>query len=234
MEQNNKNTQEQKEAAKDAISKLIRIASVMIAIAIVGVCFAYTKLDGAGIGQIVVYVVSALLALLGAFIIFVMAYGTHLDKHRNNLFLYDKKTKKDIPVSELTVDRIRERLVMQMAVFKRGGKLYVGDLFESRVIMVPEAIKTLFCYELLCEIADEKGADPSVFLSFGAECADIFTKYLGANNDHELALKIKGYFFAYADDKSVAEEFCEFVKSKKEHLQQSMLDFTVKNIEKFK
>ena len=234
MEQNNKNTQEQKEAAKDAISKLIRIASVMIAIAIVGVCFAYTKLDGAGIGQIVVYAVSALLALLGAFVIFVMAYGTHLDKHRNNLFLYDKKTKKDIPVSELTVDRIRERLVMQMAVFKRGGKLYVGDLFESRVIMVPEAIKTLFCYELLCEIADEKGADPSVFLSFGAECADIFTKYLGANNDHELALKIKGYFFAYADDKSVAEEFCEYVKSKKEHLQQSMLDFTVKNIEKFK
>lgn len=233
MDQNN-NIQEQKEAAKDAVSKLIRIASVMIAIAIVGICFAYTKLDGTGIGQIAVYAVSALLALLGAFIIFVMAYGTHLDKHRNNLFLYDKKTKKDIPVSELTVERIRERLVMQMAVFKRGGKLYVGDLFESRVITVPEAIKTLFCYELLCEIADEKGADPSVFLSFGAECADIFTKYLGANNDHELALKIKGYFFAYADDKSVAEEFCEFVKSKKEHLQQSMLDFTVKNIEKFK
>ena len=233
MDQNN-NTQEQKEAAKDAVSKLIRIASVMIAIAIVGICFAYTKLDGTGIGQIAVYAVSALLALLGAFVIFVMAYGTHLDKHRNNLFLYDKKTKKDIPVSELTVERIRERLVMQMAVFKRGGKLYVGDLFESRVITVPEAIKTLFCYELLCEIADEKGADPSVFLSFGAECADIFTKYLGANDDHELALKIKGYFFAYADDKSVAEEFCEFVKSKKEHLQQSMLDFTVKNIEKFK
>lgn len=233
MDQNN-NIQEQKEAAKDAVSKLIRIASVMIAIAIVGICFAYTKLDGTGIGQIAVYAVSALLALLGAFIIFVMAYGTHLDKHRNNLFLYDKKTKKDIPVSELTVERIRERLVMQMAVFKRGGKLYVGDLFESRVITVPEAIKTLFCYELLCEIADEKGADPSVFLSFGAECADIFTKYLGANDDHELALKIKGYFFAYADDKSVAEEFCEYVKSKKEHLQKNMLDFTVKNIEKFK
>ena len=233
MDQNN-NTQEQKEAAKDAVSKLIRIASVMIAIAIVGICFAYTKLDGTGIGQIAVYAVSALLALLGAFIIFVMAYGTHLDKHRNNLFLYDKKTKKDIPVSELTVERIRERLVLQMAVFKRGGKLYVGDLFESRVITVPEAIKTLFCYELLCEIADEKGADPSVFLSFGAECADIFTKYLGANDDHELALKIKGYFFAYADDKSVAEEFCEYVKSKKEHLQKNMLDFTVKNIEKFK
>ncbi len=234
MDQNNNNTQKQKEAAKDAVSKLIRIASVMIAIAIVGICFAYTKLDGTGIGQIAMYAVSVLLALLGAFIIFVMAYGTHLDKHRNNLFLYDKKTKKDIPVNELTVERIRERLVMQMAVFKRGGKLYVGDLFENRVIMVPEAIKTLFCYELLCEIADEKGADPSVFLSFGAECADIFTKYLGENGDHELALKIKGYFFAYTDDKTVAKEFCEYIKSKKEYLQQNMLDFTVKNIEKFK
>lgn len=234
MDQNNKNSIERKDNSKDAVSKLIRIASVLIAIAIVGICFAYTKLDGTGIGQIAMYVISALLALFGAFIIFIMAYGTHLDKHRSNLFLYDKKIKKEIPVSELTVERIRERLVMQMSLFKRGGKLYVGDLFDNRVLIVPEAIKPLFCYELLCEIADEKGADPSVFLSFGVECADIFAKYLGENGDHELALKIKGYFFAYVDDKSIAEEFCEYVKSKKEHLQQNMLDYTVKNIEKFK
>ena len=233
MEQNNKNKQDQREAAKDAISKLIRIASVMIAIAIVAACFAYTKMEP-GIGQAAIYAFAILLALIGGFVIFVMAYGTHLDKHRNNLFLYDKKTKKDIPVNELTVERIRERLVIQMSVFKRGGKLYVGDLFESKLVMVPEAMKTLFCYELLCEIADEKGANPTVFLSFGPECAEIFSKYLSANGDHELALKIKGYFFAFADDKSVAEEFCEYVKSKKEHLQQNMLDFTVKNIEKFK
>ncbi len=234
MDQNNKNTQEQKEAAKVAAGKLVRIASVMIAVAIVGICFAYTKLEGTGIGQIAMYTISALLALFGAFIIFVMAYGTYLDKHRNNLFLYDKKTKKDIPVNELTVDRIRERLVMQMAFFKRGGKLYVGDLFENRVIMVPEAIKPLFCYELLCEIADEKGANASVFLSFGAECAEIFTKYLGENGDHELALKIKGYFFAYADNKEIVGEFCEYIKSKKDYIQQNMLEYTVKNIEKFK
>ena len=126
MDQNNKNSIERKDNSKDAVSKLIRIASVLIAIAIVGICFAYTKLDGTGIGQIAMYVISALLALFGAFIIFIMAYGTHLDKHRSNLFLYDKKIKKEIPVSELTVERIRERLVMQMSLFKRGGKLYVG------------------------------------------------------------------------------------------------------------
>lgn len=204
----------------------------MIAIAIVLACFSYTKMEP-GAAQIALYVLAGVIALIGGFIIFVIAYGTHLEKQKRNFFLYDKKLKKDISLDELTVARIRERLVMHMALFKHKGKLYVGDLFDSKTLIVPEIIKPLFCYELLCEIADENGANASVFLSFGIECADIFSKYLASNDDHELALKIKSYFFAYADDQSVSGEFREYVVSKKEHIEAKMLGYVKSNIEKF-
>lgn len=212
--------------------KLVRFGSVLVAVAIVLACFAYTKVTP-GLGQIMMYIAAGAVALIGGFVIFVMAYGTHMEKNKRNFFLYDKKLKKDIPIGELTVPRIRERLVMHMALFKHKGKLYVGDLFDSRQLLVPEIIKPLFCYELLCEIADEGGANASVFLSFGAECAEIFTKYLAANDDHELALKIKGYFFEYAENAEISGEFREFIIAQKAHIEEKMLSYTVKNIDRF-
>lgn len=229
MDNNKKN--DQNEAAKESIAKLIRVGAVIVAIAIVTGCFSYTKLSGAA--QIGLFVVAGMLGIIGAFMIFIVAYGSHIEKRQMNFFLYDKKAKKDIPVSELTVAQIRERLIVHMSMFKHKGKLYIGDLFDNRLFTVPEAIKPLFCYELLCEIADNKGADASVFLSFGSECAEIFSKYLGVNNDHELALKIKQFFFAYAENNEVSAEFRNFIISKKADIEQNMLDYTVKNIDKF-
>lgn len=218
--------------ASEANAKIIRFGSILIAIAIVLACFAYTKIDP-GISQVAMYVTAGLVALIGGFLIFVIAYGTHLEKQKRNFFLYDKKLKKDIPLDELSVSRVRERLIMHMSLFKHKGKLYVGDLFDSRTLIVPEVIKPLFCYELLCEIADENGANASVFLSFGTECSDIFTKYLSVNDDHELALKIKGYFYAYATNQAIAEEFREYIVSNKAHIEEKMLGYAKKNIEKF-
>ena len=202
----------------EANAKIIRICSVMIAVAIVLACFSYTKVDP-GVAQIALYVLAGIIAIIGGFVIFVVAYGTHIEKQKRNFFLYDRKLKKDIPMDDLTVARVRERLVMHMSLFRHKGKLYIGDLFDSKTMIAPEILKPLFCYELLCEIADENGANASVFLSFGVECAEIFSKYLASNDDHELALKIKGYFFAYANDKTVSGEFREYIVSKKEHIE---------------
>ena len=228
------NTPENKpnDGAREASAMIVRIGSVLIAVAIVLACFSYTKV-APGAGQVAMYILAGTLALIGGFLIFVIAYGTHLEKQKRNFFLYDKKLKKDIPLDELTVARVRERLVMHMALFKHKGKLYVGDLFDSKTLIVPEVIKPLFCYELLCEIDDENGANASVFLSFGAECSDIFSKYLGSNDDHELALKIKGYFFAYAENREIAEEFRKYIISEKAHIEEKMLGYAVDNIEKF-
>ena len=161
-----------------------------------------------------------------------VAVGSRLEAKTNNIFLYDKKKKQDMPVSELTVSEIRTRLAAYMSAFKFRGRLYIGDLFDEKYTQIPEAIKPLFCYELLCQIGENR-SNAEIFLSFGLECAEIFSKYLSQNEDYELALKIKGFIIDFSEGNKNTEEFQEFLVSQKEQLEQKMLNYTVKNIEKF-
>ena len=143
----------------------------------------------------------------------------------------DKKKKQDIAISELKISEIRGRLTDFMAAFKFRGKLYIGDLFDERN-RIPEHFKILFCYELLCEISENR-ADAEIFLSFGKECADIFSEYLTKNGDGELAMKIRAYILDFSDGNKKIEEFRDLIVSQKESLEEKMLSYTVKNIEKF-
>lgn len=228
----NNNQDERQSFVREANAKLIRFASVLIAVAIIMACFSYTKLQGETVGM-AVYVLAGLVASFGLFIIFIVIAGMRMEKKKVNFFLYDKKKKCDISPDELTVSIIRQRLISYMALFKHKGKLYVGDLFDERHIAVPEAIKPLFCYELLCEIADDGGANASVFLSFGTECANIFSKYLCQNDDSELAREINSYFAKFDVNKESAAAFREYIVSKKAHIEEKMLNYTLTNLEKF-
>ena len=111
--------------------------------------------------------------------------------------------------------------------------VYVGDLFDEKYSSaVPEAIKPLFCYELLCEIAEGR-ANPDHFLSFGFECAEIFARYLSQTGDYELALKVKGYILNYSEDNKSSAEFNDYIVSQKQAIEDKMLSYTLENIEKF-
>jgi hypothetical protein len=211
--------------------KIIRFGAILVAIAVIIACFSYTKVETLLL-KIGLFVLGGILGLIGGFIIFVVAVGSRLEAKTNNIFLYDKKKKQDMPVSELTVSEIRNRLAEYMSAFKFRGRLYIGDLFDEKYTHVPEAIKPLFCYELLCQIGENR-SNAEIFLSFGLECAEIFSKYLSQTEDYELALKIKGFIIDYSEGNKNTEEFQEFLVSQKEQLEQKMLNYTVKNIEKF-
>ena len=157
-----------------------------------------------------------------------------IEKNRKNFFLYDRKTKADMPLSALTFSEVRHRLLDFMSIFKRRGKLYVGDLFDENP-HITENFKPLFCYEILYELAIEDGAmDARSFLGFGGECADIFTKYLRQTEDYELATAIRTYIFDYSEENDNTKGFKEYIKSKKEHIESKMLGYAKKNIEKFR
>ncbi len=221
-------TPEEKAAATD---KIARFGAILLALGIILYCFALAKLEE-GFARFATSLFACLLGGVGVFIIVVVILGSRADKSRRNFFLYDKKKKKDIEVSELKISEIRGRLTDFMAAFKFRGKLYIGDLFDDRN-RIPEHFKILFCYELLCEIS-ENSADAEIFLSFGKECADIFSEYLTKNGDGELAMKIKAYILDFSDGDKKTEEFRELIVSQKESLEEKMLSYTVKNIEKFR
>ena len=211
--------------------KIIRFGAILVAIAVIVGCFAYTKAEPLFF-KIALFILSGILGLLGVFIIFVVAVGSKLETQKNNIFLYDKRKKQDMPLSDLTVGEIRDRLAAYMSAFRYRGKLYIGDLFDEKYTHIPEALKPLFCYELLCQIGENR-ANAEIFLSFGFECAEIFSKYLSKNGDYELALKVKGFILDFSDGSKNAEEFQEFLVSQKEQLEEKMLSYTVENIEKF-
>lgn len=220
-------TPEEKAAATD---KITRFGAILLALGIILYCFSIAKLEE-GLARFAASLFACLLGGVGIFIIVVVILGSKADKNRRNFFLYDKKKKQDIAVSELKISEIRGRLTDFMAAFKFRGKLYIGDLFDERN-RIPEHFKILFCYELLCEISENR-ADAEIFLSFGKECADIFSEYLTKNGDGELAMKIRAYILDFSDGDKKTEEFRELIVSQKESLEEKMLSYTVKNIEKF-
>lgn len=219
------------EMRREARIGIVKIASVGIAIAIVLACYSYTKVEDT-FSQMALYILASfIVGIATLFIMGAVALG-RAEKNKRNFFLYDRKKKADIPVSSLTVKDIRGKIIDFMAIFKRRGKLYIADLFDENP-NIPEHFKPLFCYEILYELASDEGMDASAFLRFGGECADVFSKYLRENEDYELANRLRSFILEHSDENNNTESFKEYIKTKKEHISEKMLGYTVKNIEKF-
>ena len=228
---NNETRKNRLSARFDSMMSTVKKASVGIAVAIIIACFAFTKVEDL-IFCTVLYGVAALVGTVSAMFIIGSVSLWRAEKNRRNFFLYDKKAKVDIPLSALSFEEVRRRLIDLMSVFKRKGKIYLGDLFIDTPI--PEQFKILFCYEILYEIALEDGSlPPEVFLSYGTECADIISDHLRRNGDYELASAVSGYVREYSEEKSNADSFMEYIKRQKKHIEEKMLGYAVDNIEKF-
>ena len=231
MNQNNNFDDIPREFIETMSRRLSNVGAILIGAAIIGICFAIARMDNEGI-KVAIIAGAGIVGVAGIFLMIIAYVGASETRNKHNFFLYNKKKKQDMAIGELTVSEIRNRLTSFMASYKHRGKLYIGDLFDERQ-MIPEHFKILFCYELLCEIGDEKGADPEVFLSFGHECGEIFYRYLSKNGDHELGLKIKTYILEFGEGKENVDEFKGFILSKKQYLEEKMLNYTVDNIQKF-
>jgi len=212
-------------------ARIIRFGSVLVALSIILVCFAMAKIDNLFF-KVLLNVVAGVVGCFGLFLIITVIVGIRMSKVDSNFFLYDKKKKTNIPVGELTVKEIRSRLFSLMSVFRYKGRLYIGDLFSDER-SIPDVFKTLFCYELLCELSEDSMLEAEKFLSFGDECGDIFFKYLSLNSDYELAEDIRSYIRDYSDGKSGVEEFHQYIIAKKQSFETKMLDYTVENIDSF-
>jgi hypothetical protein len=73
-----------------------------------------------------------------------------------------------------------------------------------------------------------------MFLSFGPECADIFSRYLRQNQDYELALRLRSFIFDFAEGNKRVEEFREYMRGLGTHIEEKMMQYTKDNIEKFR
>ncbi len=212
------------------IERVIRIASVMMAIAVVGIFYACFRMQSGMLRTVIITVCIAdvLLALL-----FLVSFisAKHQLENKKNLFLYEKRG--DISVDELDFERVRAKTLDYMTLFKRGPKLYVGEMFADRPWTVEE-MKTLLCYELLYELSAKGNVEAcKTFLGYGDECAKIFSTYLTENRDFDFCAKIVDFFREYKENGETAQAFSEYICSQKQHIEAQMLTYAKKNIEKF-
>ena len=212
---------------------LYKLAAVLLAAGFLVFCFAAVKIENS-ILKILLISVGSLLSFLGIMFFLAIRSAKKFAKQKHNYFLYDRKTKKDIDVEALTFSDVREKVQKYMSLFKRGKKLYVGDLFNSD-IKIPSAIRTLFCYELLYEIAeDEAGTRTAqLFLSFGNECGGVFYSYLAAAGEIQLAEKLRSYFNEHSAGEDRSEKLHKFIDANKSYLEAAIMKFTKNHINEF-
>ena len=210
--------------------KITRFGAILIALGIIAFCFALAKLEN-GFSRVFVMIIAGILGVVGIFTISVAVSDSRAIKNKRNFFLYDRKKKRNVELSELKIESVREKIGEFLAAFKIKGKLFIGDIFDERN-RIPEHFKILFCYELLCQIAEHK-SNSKVFLALGNECAAVFEKYLLITGDGELSAAIRSHFLKFSSGEDNSEEFAEFIKSKEEHIKEKMLDYVKENISKF-
>lgn len=214
-------------------SPIYRMAAVMLAIAVIVTCYAIARVEDFLL-RIILFSVAGLVAFIAFIFISAALTAKRMSGKKINYFLYDKKTKRDMPLDALTFEELRRRIQKYMSMFSRGGKLYVGDLFDER-INIPNGFRPLFCYELLYELA-ESGADCKrlgLFLSFGNECADAFSEQLNSVGEFELAQKLRFYFSEYLSGNQNVADFYDFLNTKKDALRANMMKYTKEHIEEF-
>lgn len=214
-------------------SPLYKFCAVLIAIAIVLAAFTYTKVEGVVI-QLSLFSLSGLLLTFSTFLLITARKAKKLSQRKVNYFLYDRKTDGERNVDTLTFDEIRIKIQKYMGMFKRGKRLYLGDLFDERV-NIPKAFRPLFCFELLYEMSDDKNPHgrAKTFLSFGVECAGAFYAHLSSAGECQLAEDLKRFFEDYAEGKNNEEEFSLYLKSQKEHIQLSIVKYLKEHINEF-
>lgn len=230
--EDNKNTQNDIQGEeKISLASSMRFSVAFAAAAVVEACFAYTKVESIVI-RVALYVIAAMFLLIATVSALAVIIRRYAQAHRTNFFLYDRKKRTNIDKNELTFEQVRSRLIQLMSAFKHRGKLYIGDLFDD-LHGVPEQFKPLLCYEILYELAANSGVNAETFLSYGHECAEIFSKYLYLNGDDELALNIRSYVYSFHPNSDCAERFSGYMVSQCEHIKEKMLGYAIDNIDKF-
>lgn len=211
---------------------MVRIGCVALAIAIIAICFGAVRVESIT-AKIMIFSVAFVLILFGGLFLFAAIYSKYNKTHKRNFLLYDKRLKGDKPLSELDFEYIRAKVIDYMSLFKRGKKLYVGELFEDTPWTL-QAMKPLLCYELLYELSGENSIDGcKTFLSYGAECAAVFSKHLMEIGDFELSENVAGFFSNFHGENETVEKFSQYMVSKKSYIEEKVVEYTKKNIDKF-
>ncbi len=170
---------------------------------------------GVKIAHFAVGGISAVFACLG-WIVFVAA----LNSSRHNAFLYDRKTKTEIPVEELTWEMVEARLVGYFAYYFRSRRL---------LATMPDVLRPLFLPFYLLQFKEAQDADVDRLLK-NKEMIDSTVRALSELDLDDDGRQLLYQFGAYEGD---PVPFRAFVDSAEPRVKEKITEYIKTHIDEF-
>ena len=209
------------EKKKDAGALLARallflVASVTAVAAVL--CFRFGMEPFKLAFRILLFVGGSLLGVFSCISWFIFAATLHTE--RRNLFLYDQKTKSEIPVEDLTWERVEERLAGCFAYYFASRR---------RLSAMPEVLHPLFLpfYLLQFKEAEEPDVDRLLKNKEMIDSAVLAIDKLGLGDDGRQLLY---HFGSYSGDTA---PFRAFIASAEPRFREKITDYIKTNIDEF-
>lgn len=179
--------------------------------------------------KVMIFIVAALSLALGAELAYLCL--TSADK-KPNYFLYDTKTKRNMPVSQLTFSVINNRMNRYFAGYAPSeGKIWTDGILDDPYLDMTDEFKPVVAYKLLFNLAHMNVDNGwKCFEVASAKTVDFICRGLEQNGDSEIAKNLRLMKAAQPFQISYVKEY---LVSNKSYLQAKMFRYVKDNIEKF-
>ncbi len=173
----------------------------------------------------------AMMLLLLISSIFIVLFVFSFSKAQN-VFLYDKKIKKDINVEDLTFDKVCEFLDLYIRlIFQNRKQLLFTDIFKIDLGNVPKVYHPLIQMRLLILWIEESDSDKwMLFANCDKNYIDKMEDTLHNLGEYKISFRLHYLWSTYSGDDSEIKDF--FLKNL-EYLEEFILNYVKVNIDSY-
>ena len=179
-------------------------------------------------------IISILCVLMGVGLLFCLYLGRDNDP---NFFLYDPKTARNIPESELDFERINSRMSYFLTTLSTSQeKLWADNILADNGtgrFGVNDVYRPLTAYKMLYDLVElDRPEGWALFLCAGPATIDALRDALEENGEEAMS---KALYHAYssASGREDTEWLRDFLSGNAKYLRRRMLGYVQKNIEWF-
>ena len=179
--------------------------------------------------KVMVFVVAGLSLALAAELVYLRFIS---EDRQPNFFLYDSKSKKNMPIEALTFAVVNNRMNRFFANYASSeGKIWTEGILDNPQLDMPDEFKPLVAYKLLFNIAHTNvDGGWKCFEVSSIQTVEFICKGLEQNADNEFAKNLRMMKSAQPFQISYVKEY---LVNNKAYLQSKMLRYVRENIAKF-
>ena len=172
-----------------------------------------------------------LIALGCALLFFAMLVATD---ENANFFLYDPRTKTNMPIEELTFETVNKKMTYVMTrLVANASKVWTENLFtgNDEFFSDGEVFRPLVAYKVIYDLADRANETIwNLYLMANSSIIDSIAEALEMSGDGELG---KAFKFLHENAAGDYERTQKFLNDNKKYIQNKMIKYIKVNASKF-